>query len=84
MRMEMEEERNTLRVANSGAALENVLSGIESGRRPRPDWIHIQGSCRLDRLREEELAALVRRLHASVRRGFKARSRLRHPYGAQA
>ena len=74
MRTEVEEERSTVRVANSRAALENVLSGIESGRSRKPDWIHIQGSCRPDRLREEQLEPLIRRLHACVRRGFKARS----------
>ncbi len=61
----------TVRVANSMAALDRVLTSIESGRRTAPDWIHIQGRCRLDGLVDAERQALLRRLHACVLRGFK-------------
>ncbi len=63
----------TVRIANSMPSLERLLAGIEAGRRPRPDWIHIQGDCRLEKLPEEGLETLVRRLHASVLRGFRAK-----------
>jgi hypothetical protein len=64
---------NTVRIANSMPSLEQLLAGIEAGRRPQPDWIHIQGDCRLEKLPGEALEALVRRLHASVLRGFRAK-----------
>jgi hypothetical protein len=62
----------SVRVANSPQALERLLAGVEAGSRPRPDWIHIQGDCRLDRLAGPALEQLVRRLHGCVLRGFRA------------
>ena len=62
----------TVRVANSLAALEDILAGIETGGRQRPDWVHIQGRCRIDRLSEPALEALIQRLHRCTLRGFKA------------
>lgn len=63
-----------VRIANTVEGLDRLLDGVESGKRARPDWIHVQGDCRLDRMPEEELGALVRRLHGCVLRGFKTRS----------
>lgn len=63
----------SVRVANTLAGLERLLGSIESGQRPRPDRIHIQGDCRLDKEGDAELAAWIRRLHGCVRRGFRAR-----------
>lgn len=63
----------TVRVANSMPTLDQLLSQIESGRRERPDWIGIQGRCRLEELAPDELARLLQRLHASVLRGFRTR-----------
>ena len=62
----------TVRVANSMNALERVLTSIETGRRESPDWIRIQGRCRLDAVATDERELLLRRLHANVRRGFTA------------
>ena len=64
----------TVRIANTVTALERMLEGIEAGERPRPDWIHLQGKCRIDRLPGQGLEALLRRLHACVLRGFRARN----------
>jgi hypothetical protein len=63
----------TVRIAKSMPALERLLDGIEAGRRPKPDWIHLQAECRLDELPGPALEALVRRLHGAVLRGFRAR-----------
>jgi hypothetical protein len=63
----------SVRVANSIQALEKLLDAIEAGERPCPDWIHVQGDCRLEKLPDAALRALVRRLHGCVLRGFKAR-----------
>ena len=67
----MQVEHST-RVANSFAALETLLDRIESGGTPKPDWIRLQSECRLDRLDPERRAALLRRLHRAVQRGFRA------------
>ena len=65
----------TVRVANSSGALEKLLRGIESQERARPDWIHIQGDCKLGSFSAEDLETLITRLHRSVLRGFRARLR---------
>lgn len=62
----------TPRAATTRAGLERLLAAIESGREPRPEWIALRGECRLERLREAELAALLPRLHGAVLRGFRA------------
>jgi hypothetical protein len=68
------EIETTVRVANSRQALDRLLDAILAGSQPKPDWIHLQGNCRLDRLPEAELRSLVRKLHSSVLRGFRARN----------
>jgi hypothetical protein len=60
------------RVANSYEQLDKLLSGIESQKRPKPDWIRLQGACRLDKLKPEERRELLQRIHGCVLRGFKA------------
>lgn len=64
----------TTRVAKSREALDTLLDAIAKGRREKPDWIHLQGECRLDRLTQDELRATLARLHQSVLRGFKAKN----------
>lgn len=68
---------STVRVANSREALERLLAEIEgtleAGSRRAPDWIHIQGSCRIDELPLAELETIVQRLHRCVLRGFRTR-----------
>lgn len=66
------EDRQTIRVARSLDALGRRLAAIESGAEAKPDWIHLQADCRLDKLRNDELAETIARLHRCVLRGFKA------------
>jgi len=54
-------------------ALDELLTAIESGTIPRPEWIELRGECRIERLAEDRLAPLVRRIHGAVRRGFRPR-----------
>ncbi|HPG27902.1 MAG: hypothetical protein H6748_12675 [Spirochaetaceae bacterium] len=61
----------TLRIAKSPEALDALLDRIESGELAKPDWIRIQGSCRLDRMKPEMRAARLARIHGCVLRGFK-------------
>jgi len=61
------------RVAKTYEALDKLLDGIEAGRR-KPDWIHLQGKCRLDRLAPDARRKLLARLHGCVLRGFRARN----------
>ncbi len=65
---------NETRVARSFAALDRLLSEVESGRKAKPDWVNLQGDCRLDRLPANERERIVQRLHPSVLRGFRARN----------
>jgi len=67
----MEIEQRT-RVANSFEALEKLLTRIESGNEPKPDWIRLQSRCRLDQLDPERRRTTLQRLHGAVLRGFKA------------
>lgn len=60
------------RIANSNEQLDKLLSGIESGKRPKPDWIRLQGSCRLDKLKPNERREVLARMHRCVLRGFRA------------
>jgi hypothetical protein len=63
---------STSKVANSLEALHKILDAIASGRQKKPDWIRLQGACRLDRVDPPQRKELLARLHASVLRGFKA------------
>jgi hypothetical protein len=63
--------KETLRIAKSLGDLEKVLLRIESGKQPKPDWIRLQGRCRLDKMKSAERDAFLARIHACVLRGFK-------------
>jgi hypothetical protein len=63
--------RETLRIAKSPEGLDRLLSRIEGGELPKPDWIRLQGRCRLDRMKPAARDALLARLHPCVLRGFK-------------
>lgn len=54
-------------------ALDELLTEIESGAVAKPEWIELRGECRIERLAEDRLAPLVRRIHGAVRRGFRPR-----------
>ncbi len=61
----------TLRIAKSPKDLEKVLGRIETGKQPKPDWIRLQGTCRLDKMKSTEREAFLARIHPCVLRGFK-------------
>jgi hypothetical protein len=61
----------TLRVAKSPSALDKILRRIESGKDPKPDWIRLQGECRLDKMKKKARATVLARVHTCVLRGFK-------------
>ncbi|HEB88777.1 MAG TPA: hypothetical protein ENI85_04330 [Deltaproteobacteria bacterium] len=61
----------TMRIAKSPEALDKLLRRIESGELPKPDWIRLQGDCRLDRMKPPEREAFLARIHPCVLRGFK-------------
>ena len=61
----------TLRIAKSPEDLEKVLGRIETGKQPKPDWIRLQGTCRLDKMKSAERDAFLARIHPCVLRGFK-------------
>lgn len=63
---------DTVRSATTVAGLDRLLGAIEAGREEKPAWIALRGECRLERLPEASLDALVRRLHRCVLRGFRA------------
>ncbi len=65
----------TMRIAKSPAALDELLSRIESGELPKPDWIRLQGDCRLDKMKASEREAFLARIHPCVLRGFKNAAR---------
>ena len=67
--MEIEQ---TTRVARSQSALHKLLNEIESGDKAKPDWIHLQGECRLDQMAHDAQKRFLKRLHACVLRGFRA------------
>ena len=66
------EDEMVTRVARTIDALRARLDSIEAGTEPKPDWIHMQSECRLDELRNEDLAEILTRIHGCVLRGFKA------------
>lgn len=61
----------TLRIAKSPEDLDKVLRRIESGKQPKPDWIRLQATCRLDKMKSAERDAFLTRIHPCVLRGFK-------------
>jgi hypothetical protein len=63
--------QETLRIAKSATDLEKVLGRIESGKQPKPDWIRLQGECRLDKMKSGIREDFLRRIHPCVLRGFK-------------
>jgi hypothetical protein len=63
--------QETMRIAKSPEALEKVLGRIESGKQSKPDWIRLQGTCRLDKMPAAKRDALLERMHPCVLRGFK-------------
>jgi len=72
---EAQRERDSQQVTRIVRSLDTLLArldAIETGKEPKPDWIHLQTQCRLDRLRNEELDRIVKRLHQCVLRGFRA------------
>jgi len=69
----MEIETKT-RVANSFETLDKLLSKIESGQKKQPDWIRLQGRCRLDKIKPKKRAELLARMHRNVLRGFVAKN----------
>lgn len=62
----------TVRVARSMDALRRILDEISSGRSEKPDWVHLQSRCRLDKLTSEERGRTLGQLHNCVKRGFRA------------
>jgi len=65
-------EDDVVRIARSTEALERILASAERGPACKPDWIHLQGECRLDRIADDAREALLARLHRCVKRGFRA------------
>lgn len=63
--------KETMRIAKTFKALEKVLAKIEKGEKAKPDWIRLQGDCRLEKLSEKERQAFLARMHKCVLRGFK-------------
>jgi len=63
--------QKTMRIAKSPEALEKILGRIESGKQSKPDWIRLQGTCRLDKMPATKRDALLKRMHPCVLRGFK-------------
>lgn len=61
----------TMRIAKSPEDLDKVLRRIESGQKSKPDWIRLQGDCRLDKMSDEVRNAFLTRIHPCVLRGFR-------------
>jgi hypothetical protein len=62
----------TMRVAGSFEALDKLLGDILSGKKLKPDWIRLQGKCRLDNMKPPRRAETLEKLHKCVLRGFRA------------
>jgi hypothetical protein len=60
-----------MKIAKTPEDLDKLLGRIEEGRLGKPDWIRLQGECRLEQMKENEREALLARLHPCVLRGFK-------------
>ncbi len=61
----------TLRIAKSHDDLDRLLSRIESGILAKPDWIRLQGDCRLDEMKPAIRGKVLAQIHPNVLRGFK-------------
>lgn len=64
-------EEDVVHFVRSREAVERLINAVESGRQARPDWIHLQGSARLDRFALGEWPDLLTRLRTCTRRGFR-------------
>lgn len=60
-----------MKIAKTPADLDRLLTRIEQGKLAKPDWIRLQGECRLDEMPDEERDRLLARMHPAVLRGFK-------------
>ena len=60
-----------MRIAKTPKDLDKVLSRIETGKQSKPDWIRLQGSCRLDKMTPSVRDGFLKRMHPCVLRGFK-------------
>ncbi len=67
----------TLKIAKSPEDLDKLLARIESGKLSKPDWIRLQGACRLDEMSEADRQGFLRRIYPCVLRGFKIAHKLR-------
>lgn len=61
----------SMRIAKSPEDLDKVLKRIESGSLDKPNWIRLQGSCRLDQMNQATRNAFLERIHACVLQGFR-------------
>lgn len=61
----------TLRIARSPEQLDRLLSRIEAGELPKPDWIRLEARCRLAAMKLPARQKRLARLHACVLRGFR-------------
>ncbi|MDF1702237.1 MAG: hypothetical protein P1V36_13860 [Planctomycetota bacterium] len=66
------EVQQVTRRASSMKKLETILAGVEAGTDPKPDWIELGGKLDPSKLSTEDLAALMKRMHGAVLRGFRA------------
>ena len=61
----------SLRIARSKERLDRLLSQIESGAIPKPDWIRLEDRARIGLMKVPERQKFLARIHACVRRGFR-------------
>lgn len=67
----MEVEQVT-RSASSAKKLESILTAVEAGTEPKPDWIDLGGKLDLAKMNPDDLREVLGRIHKSVLRGFRA------------
>ena len=60
-----------MKIAKNPEDLDKLLGRIEKGKLGKPDWIRLQGECRLEQMKDDEREAFLARLHTCVLRGFK-------------